>query len=53
MVAGPAVGYIIGSYLDKVLGTSGIMTLIFLLLGLGAGGLETVKLIKEITKEDK
>ncbi len=53
MVAGPAVGYFIGSYLDKVLGTSRIMTLIFLLLGLGAGGLETVRLIKEITKEDK
>ncbi len=53
MVAAPAVGYFIGSYLDRVFGTSGIMMLIFLLLGLGAGGLETVRLIKEITKEDK
>jgi F0F1-type ATP synthase assembly protein I len=52
MLAAPAVGYFIGTYLDKVLGTSGIMMLIFLLLGLAAGGLETVKLIKEINKEN-
>lgn len=53
MVAAPAVGYFIGVYLDKLFGTSGVMMLIFLLLGLAAGGLETVRLIKEITKEDK
>jgi F0F1-type ATP synthase assembly protein I len=53
MVAAPAVGYAIGHYLDKAIGTSGIMKIIFLLLGLAAGGLETVRLIKEITKEDK
>jgi F0F1-type ATP synthase assembly protein I len=53
MVAAPAVGYFLGSYLDKLFGTSGVMMMIFLLLGLVAGGLETVKLIREINKEDK
>ena len=53
MAAAIFVGYFIGVYLDKVFGTDKVMTLIFLLLGLGAGGLETVRLIKEIIKEDK
>jgi F0F1-type ATP synthase assembly protein I len=53
MVAALFVGYFIGNYLDKLFGTDKIMTLIFLLLGLGAGGVETVRLIKEIMKEDK
>ncbi|OGC91279.1 MAG: hypothetical protein A2W25_00285 [candidate division Zixibacteria bacterium RBG_16_53_22] len=53
MAAALFVGYFIGVYLDKVFGTDKVMTLIFLLLGLGAGGLETVRLIKEIIKEDK
>jgi F0F1-type ATP synthase assembly protein I len=52
MVAAPGVGYFIGKYLDKLLGTQSIMSVIFLLLGLAAGGLETYKLIKEIIKED-
>ena len=53
MVAAPAVGYFIGKYLDRLLGTEGIMSVIFLLLGLMAGGLETYNLIKEIIKEEK
>jgi F0F1-type ATP synthase assembly protein I len=52
MVAAPGVGYFIGKYLDKLLGTQSIMSVIFLLLGVVAGGLETYKLIKEIIKED-
>jgi F0F1-type ATP synthase assembly protein I len=53
MVAAPAVGYFIGKYLDKLLGTAGVMSVVFLLLGLMAGGLETYNLIKEIIKEEK
>jgi F0F1-type ATP synthase assembly protein I len=53
MVAAPAVGYFIGTYLDNLFGTSGIMMTVFLFLGLAAGGLETVRLIREITKENK
>jgi F0F1-type ATP synthase assembly protein I len=52
MVAAPAVGYFIGVYLDKLLGLKGTMSIIFLLLGVAAGGLETYNLIKEIIKED-
>jgi F0F1-type ATP synthase assembly protein I len=53
MVAATLIGLFVGKYLDGVLGTGRIMMLTFLLLGLGAGGLETVRLIKEIIKEDK
>ena len=52
MLAAPAVGYFIGIYLDRLLGLSGVMTIIFLLLGIAAGGVETYRLIKEINKED-
>lgn len=52
MLAAPAVGYVIGMYLDKLLGTTKIMAVIFLLAGVAAGGVETYRLIKEINKED-
>lgn len=52
MLAAPAVGYLIGWYLDKRLETNNVMTVIFLLLGIAAGGMETYRLIKEITKEE-
>ncbi len=53
MVAAPAVGYVVGRYLDKLLGTRDVMAIICLLLGVVAGGLETYNLIKEIIKEEK
>jgi F0F1-type ATP synthase assembly protein I len=53
MVAAPAVGYVVGRYLDKLLGTRDIMAIVCLLLGVVAGGLETYNLIKEIIKEEK
>jgi F0F1-type ATP synthase assembly protein I len=53
MLAAPAVGYFIGKFLDDLLETSGVMTMIFLLLGVGAGGLESYNLIKRIANEDK
>ncbi len=52
MLAAPAVGYVIGMLLDRWLGTSKVMTVIFLLLGVAAGGVEAYRLIKEISKED-
>lgn len=51
MLAAPAVGYFLGSYLDRLLGTSGVMMVVFLLLGVVAGGFESYKIIKEIIKE--
>ena len=52
MLAAPAVGYLIGYFLDGWLGTSPVMLLIFLFLGLIAGGIESYKLIKRISEED-
>jgi len=52
MLAAPAVGYFVGKYLDRLFGTSDTMTVIFLLLGVAAGGLESFKLIKRISKEE-
>ena len=51
MLAAPAVGYFLGSYLDSLLGTSSIMMVVFLLLGVVAGGVESYRIIKEIIKE--
>jgi F0F1-type ATP synthase assembly protein I len=53
MVAATLVGWFIGKYLDKLLGTKTVMSVIFLILGAAAGGLETYNLIKEIIKEEK
>ncbi len=53
MLAAPAVGYFIGQYLDRLAGTERVLTVVFLLLGVAAGGVETYRLIKEIVKEDK
>jgi len=53
MLAAPAVGYAIGFYLDKLFGLSKILAVIFLLLGVAAGGMETFKIIKQLTKENK
>ncbi len=52
MLAAPAVGYFIGRYLDRVFDTSEVMTVIFLLLGVVAGGVESYNLIKRIAKVD-
>jgi len=53
MLAAPAVGYAIGYFLDKLLGLSNILTVVFLILGVAAGGLETFKIIKKLMKEDE
>jgi F0F1-type ATP synthase assembly protein I len=53
MLAAPAVGYFIGQYIDRLLGTERVMVVVFLLLGVAAGGVETYRLIKQIVKEDK
>ena len=53
MLAAPAVGYFIGHYLDRLLGTERILTVVFLLFGVAAGGMETYRLIQKIVKEDK
>jgi len=51
MLAGPAVGYFLGSFLDGLLGTSNVLMVVFLLLGVAAGGVEAYRIIKEIIRE--
>ena len=51
MLVAPAVGYFLGSYLDSLLGTSKLMTVLLLLLGVVAGGVESYRIIREIIKE--
>jgi F0F1-type ATP synthase assembly protein I len=51
MLAGPAVGYFLGSFLDSLLGTSNVLMVVSLLLGVAAGGVESYRIIKEIIRE--
>jgi F0F1-type ATP synthase assembly protein I len=51
MLAAPAVGYFLGRYLDSLLGTAGIFMMVFLFLGVAAGGMEAYRIIKQIIKE--
>ena len=51
MLAGPAVGYFLGRFLDGLLGTSNVLMVVFLLLGVAAGGVEAYRIIKEIIRE--
>jgi F0F1-type ATP synthase assembly protein I len=51
MLAGPAVGYFLGRFLDDLLGTSNVLMVVFLLLGVAAGGVEAYRIIKQIIRE--
>jgi F0F1-type ATP synthase assembly protein I len=51
MLAGPAVGYFLGSFLDGLLGTGNVLMVVFMLLGVAAGGVESYRIIKEIIRE--
>lgn len=52
MAAGPLVGYFIGSWLDRWLGTSWI-SVVLAILGLVAGVNETIRVIKIIQRDNK
>ena len=53
LLAGPAAGYFIGYLLDRLFDTENIFKVIFLLMGVVAGGMESYKIIKQIQKEDE
>ena len=52
LLSGPAVGYFIGSWLDGRFGTEPILLIVMLLLGFGAAGRETYRLILRASHED-
>lgn len=51
LAAAAVVGCIIGTLLDRWLGTTPWLFLLFLFLGLGAGMRETIKLIQKMNKK--
>jgi F0F1-type ATP synthase assembly protein I len=51
MLAAPIVSCLIGAWLDRKFGTGSKLTIIFLVVGLLAGGRETFRLIKKINAE--
>lgn len=53
MLASPAVGLAIGWWLDERLGTEPALRAVFALLGLGAGLVETIRLIRQLANGDR
>ncbi len=52
LLAGPLVGWFIGSWLDKWFGTKPWLLVILLVLGTVAGVRQTIHMIKEISNDD-
>jgi F0F1-type ATP synthase assembly protein I len=52
LLSGPAIGYLLGSWLDGRFGTEPALLILFLLLGFVASGRETYRLIKLAGREN-
>ena len=52
LLAGPAVGFLAGSWLDRRFGTAPIFLIILIIIGFVAAGRETYKLIQRASRED-
>jgi len=52
MAAGPLIGYFIGDFLDKKLGTEPFLMILMIALGLVSSAEETYKLIKRTQEEE-
>jgi len=50
LAAGPLCGFFIGSFLKKNLGLGDYIIFIFITIGFAAGFIETIKIIKRVTK---
>ena len=53
LLTGPAIGYLVGSWLDRKFGTEPTLLIVFLLLGFVASGRETYRLIRLASREDE
>jgi ATP synthase protein I len=51
MAAGPAVGYLIGSWLDEWLGTGPYLMILFIVLGFVAAGKEIYNMVRKMNKD--
>ncbi len=52
LLAGPLLGYVVGSWLDRKLGTEPVLLIVSIIVGLIASGRETYELIKLASRED-
>lgn len=52
LLAGPALGYLLGSWLDRRFGTAPVFLIIMIILGFVAAGRETYQLIRRASRED-
>ena len=52
LLSGPLVGWFLGSWLDRKLGTEPWFLIILLVLGIVASVKETVRMIKDISRDD-
>lgn len=53
LAVAPIIGYLIGNYLDRRLGTSPYLMILFIVLGFIAGGKEVYDIIVRLSPEDK
>ena len=53
LLTGPALGYLLGDWLDERLGTAPALLILCLLLGFAASGRETYRLIRLASREDE
>jgi F0F1-type ATP synthase assembly protein I len=52
LLSGPAIGYLLGSWLDRRLGTDPVLLIVCILLGFVASGRETYRLIQMASRDD-
>lgn len=53
LLAGPAIGFFLGSWIDRKYDIYPWVTIIFVALGFIASGREIVRLLKQVLKEDR
>lgn len=53
LIAGPAVGFFAGQWLDKKFDTEPYLLILGIVLGFGAAGIEIYKLVKKAEQLDK
>jgi len=51
MAVGPLIGYLIGSYLDKKLGTAPYLMIVMIIFGFVASGKEMYNMIKRLQQD--
>jgi len=53
LVAAPLIGFFIGRFLDRRFGTDAVLTIVFLIFGFIAAGVQIAKIVKIANRENK